>query len=635
MNDLDELQRLLLGKDKEVLDELDAHLHDPVMRARFVAQVLPQAVQDAARGDDRLVRALQKPVTHCIRHSVQRDARIFAEALYPAMGPAIRKSISETLRQFVQSINQALEHSLSVKGLRWRWQAWRSGVSFAEIVLKNTLLYRVEEVYLIHHDSGLLVEHAAAPDVAAVKDQDAVSAMLTAIQDFVRDAFSGGSERDLETLEMGEHTLWVIRGPQAMMACAIRGIPPGELRDRLRDLLNEIHMAYADTLGGFNGDREGLAGVSEVLQLALESQALETEQVRKRPWPLMILLVLLITCGLWAWQYFSRDPLEPVRRDYLAALEREPGLVQVHTELKERRLYLSGLRDPLARDPLQVAAEYGLPAASLELDYRPFQSLEADLVLTRARNRLLAPVGVQIRLEGDVLHISGRADNDWITGVKQGFATPAGVGAVDLSGLHEDREALLRQLHEALKPPSEVRLRLDGHVLSILGNAPWAWLQGIDEAVRPLAWLDACDISTLNIAEWSQAGSGLAALERVEVIFNEGVEMTAESIQVLDAALQALVDLQKLADAMDMALRIQVIGHSDGIGNKALNYWLRYQRAQYVKQSLVQAGIPVGWIRTDVHPEFVPATQIDPARRKVVLSVVPPYEPEPELRNCR
>ncbi|NJM53355.1 MAG: hypothetical protein HC846_08145 [Blastocatellia bacterium] len=54
----------------------------------------------------------------------------------------------------VQSLNQSLEHSISPKGLRWRIEAWQTGKSFAEVVMLNSLIYRVEEVFLIHRETG-------------------------------------------------------------------------------------------------------------------------------------------------------------------------------------------------------------------------------------------------------------------------------------------------------------------------------------------------------------------------------------------------------------------------------------------------------------------------------------------------
>ena len=62
----------------------------------------------------------------------------------------------------LESLNTTLEHSLSWRSLRWRLDARRTGKSFAEIVLLNTLVYRVEQVFLIHRPSGLLLQHLTA-----------------------------------------------------------------------------------------------------------------------------------------------------------------------------------------------------------------------------------------------------------------------------------------------------------------------------------------------------------------------------------------------------------------------------------------------------------------------------------------
>jgi OOP family OmpA-OmpF porin len=75
------------------------------------------------------------------------------------MGPAIRKSISETMQQMLENLNQLLEESLSPKSLRWRFDAWRTGRSYSELVLLNTLEFSVEQVFLIHRKTSLLIHH--------------------------------------------------------------------------------------------------------------------------------------------------------------------------------------------------------------------------------------------------------------------------------------------------------------------------------------------------------------------------------------------------------------------------------------------------------------------------------------------
>jgi len=78
------------------------------------------------------------------------------------------------------TINRAIEHSFSPQGIRWRIESWRTGVPFAQIVMRHALVYRVEQVLLVHAETGLLLAHV--PD-GALGDADLVSSMLTAIGD--------------------------------------------------------------------------------------------------------------------------------------------------------------------------------------------------------------------------------------------------------------------------------------------------------------------------------------------------------------------------------------------------------------------------------------------------------------------
>jgi OOP family OmpA-OmpF porin len=59
-------------------------------------------------------------------------------------------------------------------------------VPYAQVVIRHALVYRVEQVFLIHRESGLLLEQAHLPNLA-LPDADLVSGIRTAIRDFVAD----------------------------------------------------------------------------------------------------------------------------------------------------------------------------------------------------------------------------------------------------------------------------------------------------------------------------------------------------------------------------------------------------------------------------------------------------------------
>lgn len=175
--DIEKIKDLLFGNEKKALDAITRRLETPEGRTADVADVLPDSILRSHAGGKRLVPALQEPVEECIRTSIRRDPSDFADALFPVMGPAIRRSIAEALRSMVQSLNEGIENSLSVTT---RYKAWRAGMPLGQYVLQRSILYRVEQVYLIKRDDGLLIEHLQRED-AVGKDSDAVSAMYTAI----------------------------------------------------------------------------------------------------------------------------------------------------------------------------------------------------------------------------------------------------------------------------------------------------------------------------------------------------------------------------------------------------------------------------------------------------------------------
>src|ERR1700722_14362396 len=201
----EELRHLIVGPEQEGLKEIQERLDDTGRRIEDVSSVVAEAIQRRReQGDNQaLAEALAPTIQDTLRESVRRDPHVLADALFPVMGPAIRKSITETLRSMLQSFNEALDNSFSARGIQWRIEAFRSGRPFAEIVMMHSLMYRVEQVFLIHRETGLVLNHLVAPTVAT-QDPDMIAWMLSAIQQFVRDSFHSRSDETLGSLNVGE-----------------------------------------------------------------------------------------------------------------------------------------------------------------------------------------------------------------------------------------------------------------------------------------------------------------------------------------------------------------------------------------------------------------------------------------------
>jgi len=136
-----ELRRLLLPEGED-LARLRDRLHDPRLRAEDVSEVLPEAVHIGTARGPELRSSVRPLVEEAMRASVQKDPGILADALFPIIGAAVRKAVAAALQSTVQTLNQIVEQSLSWRSLRWRWESFTTGKSFAEIVLARSQLYQ-------------------------------------------------------------------------------------------------------------------------------------------------------------------------------------------------------------------------------------------------------------------------------------------------------------------------------------------------------------------------------------------------------------------------------------------------------------------------------------------------------------
>ncbi|MGA8222205.1 MAG: OmpA family protein [Candidatus Acidiferrales bacterium] len=527
--ELEELRHLIVAPEQEGLQEIRERLDSVERRAEDVSSVVAEAIQmRREQGDDRaLAEALSPTIQETLRESVRRDPHVLADALFPVMGPAIRKSISEALRSMLESFNQALEHSLSWRGIQWRIEAFRTDKSFAEIVLMHSLLFRVEQVFLIHRETGLVLNHVVAPSIAT-QDPDMVAGMLSAIQQFVRDSFNSAREEALGSLNFEELEVWVEESPDAVIAAVIRGHAPSDYRLAMKEALEDIQRQYSSTLGTFQGDAGPFRAAGDRLTRLLEAHYKEEKDAAKKP-RAVIAVGALILAGLIGWIGYSSYLLWEWSR-FLKVLRQEPGITVLSYNKEGRRLHVQGLRDPLAADPAKLLEQAGFDPKDAILELTPVYSVEDAIVLRRATVLLHPPAGVKLSEKDGVLHAEGLAGPKWIAQFQEHAPWIAGVHAVDDTHL---QNADLVEL-------SRLKTELESAVLLFpLGRAE---------------------------LESGQEGALVQATKNIQGI---------------------LVDAQRL----NGTISLDVIGHSDSTGAEASNLPLSRQRADLIILRLRRAGI--------------------------------------------
>jgi OOP family OmpA-OmpF porin len=549
MNDLDQLKELLFGAEKEALDSIAERVERREIRAADVADILPEAIHQRHQEDNELVESLTQPVGECLQAAFRDDPQTYSDALYPVMGPAIRKSIMHALRNFGQQINEAVEHSVSPKGLKWRWQASRAGVPFGEYLLQKTMRYRVEQAYLISRENGLLMGHAHH-EASKIKDSDAVSAMFTAIQDFVKESFSPDRTGRLESADMGEFTLWAVHGPHALLVCVIRGVPPKGLRADLSAILERIHFRYGEAIREYRGDTSTVPDVEAELDRCLRFEARAETASKRGGMSRSMLLVAILLLGVVAYLGFRSYQLTSQMRELDAALAATPGVHLTDISRNGDHYTVRGLSDPLAPAVPDIADGIGIDPGRVSATMQPFQSLDPAIITQRARQIFGEPDGVRLSVVGDTLRVVGEASSSWQRELESGVGNLAGVANLDLSELRSgDVQDLVDQLN------------------------------------------------TLNGRRF---------------YFAEGAEMIAADRAALREYARNLRDAKRRADEAGIGVRVLLTGSADAIGSAVSNAALATRRAVFVLQELSDNGViaEVDPRSVEIHEEAEPVEDI-------------------------
>lgn len=581
LGEMDELRRLLLEPEQLQLSNILERLNNPRVRAREMSRPLPEAIRLRNAQDDALSEALSPTIVQAFHSSIKKDPRPVAEAISPLMGPAIRRAISVALSAMVQSFDQVLKHSLSRQGLKWRIEAIRTGKSFAEVVLLHTLIYRVEQVFLIHKQTGLLLQHLAA-DATITHDADIVSGMLTAIQvaigNFARDSFGsdGPSEAEqIDTLDLGgDREIWFESGHQAVLAVAIKGRAPETLRsDYFAPALEAIQVEMQQELHTFDGDAALFENSRRYLEDCLQSQyegRTDPADFKIPAYVWWLLAAIVIALGLWGF-YAIRSNWRWT--NYLERLKTEPGIVITETGKHDGKRFLAGLRDPLAADPDAILRnETALDPSGVVARWEPYQALGARFVLARARQILDPPATVELKLDQGVLSASGIAPHDWIVEARRIARALPGITDFDDQKLSD----------QDLKEPEALRQRIQQVVIRfITGSAQIA--PGQDQTMRAVR----ADIQ--NLLAMAPAAGRRVRLELIGHTDTEGDELANQRLsqQRAEKLLSMLFPKHTTPDSLIASVIANGVGSTQPVHAETSETDKQFNRSVSFKVSLL------------------------------------------------
>ena len=146
---------------------------------------------------------------------------------------------------------------------------WIAGVAglFGAIVI-GLLMRRehveIEEVFLVYRD-GVLISHLSRT-LLREKDEDVLSGMLTAVQEFVREAFQYGEHRELHQLDFGDYRILIERGKFVYLAVVYSGQESPSIHKKVRTVIDLIEKQFGSVLEKWDGDMEEVVGARDVIR---------------------------------------------------------------------------------------------------------------------------------------------------------------------------------------------------------------------------------------------------------------------------------------------------------------------------------------------------------------------------------
>ncbi len=525
-----ELRRVLVGVEQRQIAHLTERLDDPIIRAQETANVLVDAVRVRTARDGQLTEALQPTISTALEQAVTHDPRPFANALFPVLGPAIRAAVTDMLSRALASLDAALTNTFSVQGLRWRMEAWRTGRSFAEVVLLRTLVYRVEQLILIDRMTGLPLQHLMADDLRstdAAHRSAMMSGMLAALRDYAHDALGARSNESLDAFTVGDLKVWVEQGPRVLLAAVIRGVPPEEMRVTLRECGESLQLQFGAAFARFDGDAAPFVVTRPTLErvFAAKYSAGAKPKSMARAWT-VVAIVFLTLLGVAGWWWYRGARFG----DYVERLRAEPGIVITEAERDGLGFRVAGLRDPNASAPAMLRLGIPLDTARLTEQWAPYLSLDSTITLLRTVRRVQPPARVSLTLRGDTIEAAGSATGVW--------RESALVLALSTPGVRVWRDSAL---------VLDVRARADSLAQLV--------------STQPLTF-----------------GTGASVLRPAE----------RERLRVIAAQVR---ELSLLVPVEGGVLEVSLAGFTDPSGSDTLNTRLARERAAVVRAALVEEGV--------------------------------------------
>jgi hypothetical protein len=384
-------------------------------------------------------------------------------------------------------------------------------------------------------------------------------------------------------------------------------------------LLESMHARYGERFGETDDALANDIGLRVLMQQCLREEVDDQQAYKKRSkapiyWTLAI-AALIILVGWQSWQESQKRQFESRVVDLFRS---QPGYVVSSSHRQDGALLIDGLRDPVTPAPEAILAAQGLPQQGLRFRFKPFMSLEPELVMQGLRSALGLEDATGLELKDHTLVVNGELHSNQAERLTRLAGAHPLINAVDLSGTRLKAEDALRLARLQLGAPGTVELTpVDGRIMAS-GFSDLAWYLEESGVSRQFGGWEV-DFEPLLVELRTRLLADVEKLNEYAFFFTRLDRLTTDSQADLGGFAQQLSGLMQSAGRLDTDLTITLIGHVDGTGTAEQNARTIRKRVKVVQDMLISEGIDAGRLRSE-HEAWNSGSE-DLAARRVTVQI--------------
>ncbi len=318
------LQEILLSEDRDKIQFLESELEklklSLIDKEKLIATLEPaiagllsQKIKDS---QNEMADALAPVMGAAIKRQISEAKETIIDALYPVIGSTIRKAVAEAMKNLARTVNEKIDQAVSFRMFRKKMQAKISGLSAADILLNESLPFKLHDIFYIHKDTGILLAHFHPEAQSIQANEELLSGMLTAIRSFSKSTFKTESEQGLNVIEYDDLHIYLEDGRYAYLAVVMSGVAPQEFYGHIHNLEHRCHQTFAKELRGFSGDIAPFSSAPKIMSEALGLTSAEDSEQEAAPrfgrYIFYILFASLLCLAIyWFWPENSQPVVKP------------------------------------------------------------------------------------------------------------------------------------------------------------------------------------------------------------------------------------------------------------------------------------------------------------------------------------